>query len=281
MTFLIVNDIHLLVEMTSNSNPDGDWKSSRRSYLKHLGAGALATTLGTSAVSAKTASKSMIKVNLFCTDDAYGAQEPAIAAVEDMASQLGTESDFILNGSLGIDSPTEPATYNDIFDFFTNNTEHMLCQGYINLLIYDYSLASGEDRSCGCDGTYSDEAKVGALTEPYRASNTPLAVVNGGITALDNTTFENMVKHECLHGLLGESNSPSGDDEHTFGDTWQGTFGEYYATPMITGYVESVSDNSLPSTTCGGGTPVTTDYHDGGISDCTKAEAERWLKYEY
>ena len=81
--------------------------------------------------------------------------------------------------------------------------------------------------------------------------------------------------------MLDNAKAP-GVDDHTFGETFEGNFGEYYATPMLSGYVEPLSNNDSDyQTTCVDEEPVATDFHDQNTSACTAVELRRWLDYEY
>lgn len=267
--------------MTEKKSTSGEEQysntQSRRKYLKSLGIAAAGTGILSQRVNAD--SKVDLKVNLFTTSAVpESARTAAESAVSELADVLGTGHYVFQNSDLDFEV-NQPATYLDVLDQFRSHTEDSSCEGYLNPLLYTHGVE--EDRTCGCRGKLDATAYLGAINGYYRQNLATRFCVNSHLNALDNTLYKNVVKHEMLHGLMDPSNSPSGDDDHTYGNTYEGVFGEYYATPMMTGYVESVSNNAKPGTSCSGDEPVQTDYHNGEPSSCAKEEAKRWLKEEY
>lgn len=141
--------------------------------------------------------------------------------------------------------------------------------GTHDILIYKQGLIDGH--------SFTDEAACGkADTNPLSPNTTSTSIVNGDLhTMVGETTFQNFVRHEFMHNMMGahaDDNAPdptAKDPDHSYGAN-KGLLDEL--TPMITGYAETRRGGNQKPDECCSGSTKTANAHTGSLSDCTHDE---------
>ncbi|MGZ0746365.1 hypothetical protein [Haloparvum sp. AD34] len=189
----------------------------------------------------------------------------ALSKAEDALNEIEAETDksvYIYNeGEVTLDyAPYD--TYSEFIDNF--RYEANLADGNLNMLLYWADIASGW-LSCSDNSHYPFAGIAGGT---YESGNSPHALINEDLTSYSDRAFKNIVKQEALHAC---------GCEHKDGDNSSGG----YNTPMLTGYAESFSDNTPPSTTCDGNNPYEVDSWKADLTNCAIYQFEYHLNNNY
>lgn len=245
-----------------------------------------------------------VRVELWRTEGTdETALEVAVDALEaDLAPQIGPGIAVATQGTIAVPEDTAES-YRGYLDLFEETAD--LGAEAVNVCLYTESLL-GEvaeeavDRllegldgdGVVCCGSGGGAGKLdrfpwaGYMRGHYRPGERPHGVVNADWLALETmdlldlrdfeTVFRNFVVHETLHALLDAradaADPPVDGDDHSFGTVRDGA-----ASPLLTGYVEEYSLNDPPDRACDLASPDPVAEHTTTLSECTRAEIERFL----
>lgn len=203
-----------------------------------------------------------LDVNLWLDQNtSSGAVSKAVDALDEIDVETDKNVYVIEEGEVTLDyAPYD--TYSEFVDNF--RYEANLVEGSVNMLLYWADIADGW---LSCDDS-TDYPFVGIAGGTYESGSTPHALINEDLTTYSDRAFKNIVKQEVLHPC---------SCEHSDGDNTSGGKN----TPMLTGYAESFSNNTPPSTTCDGNEPYEVDSWKADLTTCTKSQFEYHLDYNY